>query len=270
MRRKIIGGLMAVAFLAGLSACKPVELRADPKVEAVALATYEDIATGRADKVQSRLTPEAAKVTTPAQILSLRPYADAAKPTARRLISINIFKNAKGPEAQTLVYELVYPGHAILYTVGLQRPNSAGTWSIQSLNLNRATDAQLAQSRLTLIGRSPAQLLFLAATILSPALMLCTVVTVLRAPGLKRKWLWILLSLAGIGSARMNWTTGQAEFQPLSFLLIGFGITKQGLSNFFPWVLKFTPPLGAIIALAHASDALKKAKSKLDASAAQS
>lgn len=262
-----IGGLLAVVVAAGLSACKPIEIKADPAAEAVARATYDDLAAGRVAQIQARLTPEAAKVTTPAQILSLRPYAETGAPTARRLIGTNSFKDLSGPETQTLTYELAYPGRTVLYTVTLKRPGPTTTWGVQSANLNRATDAELAKGRFTLTGRSPTQLLFLAATALSPLLMLTAIIAVFRAPGLKRKWLWVLLSLVGIGTATMNWTTGQAGFQPIMLTLIGSGVMKQGLSNFFPWMVKFTLPVGAVIAHWRAAKARRAAVTPLDETA---
>lgn len=254
-----VSRLLAVVVVAGLPACKPIEIKGDPAAEAIARSTYEDIAAGRVTQIQARLTPEAAEVTTPAQILSLRPYADTAAPTARRLIGTNIFKDVKGPETQTLTYELVYRGHTVLYTATMKRSGPTGAWSVQSVNLNRATDAQLAKGRFTLNGRSPAQLLFLTATILSPLLMLSAVIAAFRAPGLKRKWLWALLSLTGVGAATMNWTTGETGFQPIMLNLIGSGVTKQGLSDFFPWIVKFTLPVGAVLTHWRAAKARKEA-----------
>jgi hypothetical protein len=261
-----ITGLLAVAMAVSLTACKPLVLNTTPDAEAAASAIYADIAAGRVAAIQARFTPEAAKAVTPEQILSLRPFAETTPPKARRLITMEVFNGLKGgPQTQKLTYELSYPGRTVLYRVTLKRPSATASWQVEAVNLNKATDAQLANGGFTLAGRSPAQLAFLAATILSPALMLIAIVTVIRAPGLKRKWLWVLVALVGVGSATMNWTTGQAGFQPLSVNLIGAGITKQDLSNFFPWILKFTPPLGAVIALAQAAMARRRAKQALDA-----
>lgn len=259
-----IVGLLAVVATS-LTACKPVTLRADPAAEAIANAIYADTAAGRIAAVQARLTPEAAAVVTPAQILALRAYTEPQSPTARRLIGLSTFNSMKGPETQNLAYELTYPGKTVLYQITLQRPTATAAWGVETVNLNRATDAELARSGFTLSGRSLAQLSFLAATILSPLLMLTAIILVVRATGLKRKWLWALLALVGIGSATMNWTTGEANFQPITAMIIGAGVVKQGASNFFPWILKFTLPIGAVIALWRVAKARRDAKAALDA-----
>lgn len=267
MRVKIwIVGLLAVVATATLVACKPMVLKTTPDSEAAADAMYADIATGRVAKIQARLTPEAAKMVTPQQILSLRPFAETTPPKTRRLVTMEIFNALDGgPQTQNLTYELAYPGRTVLYRVTLKRPSATAPWQVQTANLNKATDAQLAKSGFTLNGRSPTQLAFLAATVFSPVLMLTAIIAVTRAPGLKRKWLWALLALVGIGSAAMNWTTGQTWFQPLSVNLIGAGISQEGASNFFPWMLKFTLPLGAVVAHWRAAKARREAKAVLDA-----
>lgn len=60
----------------------------------------------------------------------------------------------------------------------------------------------------------------------------------------KRKWLWIVFILFNFVTFKLNWTTGETDFAPLSFLLMGAAILKQGITA--PWVLSFALPLGAI------------------------
>lgn len=254
-----IGGLLAFAAAVCLSACKPISLKGDPAAEAAAHAAYEDIAAGRVTAVQARLTPEAAKMVTPAQILDMRAYTPAGAPSQRRLVGIDMLGSASGPQTQNLTYELTYPDVSVLYRVALKRPGAAAPWGVEGVNLNRETNAELAKGRFTLTGRSPAQLLFLLATILSPLLMLSAIVAVVRAPRLKRKWLWCLLALVGAGTATMNWATGEADLQ-IAVNLIGAGVTKQGYSGFFPWMLKFTLPVGALAALWRAAKARREAR----------
>lgn len=259
-----VAGLLAIVAAASLAACKPITLKGDPAAEATAKAAYDDIAAGRAAAFHARLTPEAAKVATPAQVLALRVYASAAPPKQQRLVGVDYASDTSGLQTQNLVYELDYPGFSVLYQVRLKRPGKSAAWRIEGANLNRATEAELARGRFNLVDRSPAQWSFLAATILSPLLMLSALIAVIRAPGLKRKWLWGLLALAGLGTATMNWTTGAAAFQPIAVNLIGAGVVKQGFSGFFPWTLKFTLPLGAVIAHWRAAKARRDAKRPLD------
>lgn len=258
---KQAAGLLLVATALMLAGCKPPTLKADPAAEAVARAVYDDVAAGRIDAVRARMTPEALAVASPEQVKALRPFARTAGAAERRLINMQAVSDGAG-QSMVLTYELPFPNEAVLYEVRLQRTGQAAPWRLLGCTFNRASNAELAKGSLTVTGRSPGQLAFLAATVLSPLLMLSAIVAAIRAPGLKRKWLWAILALAGIGAASMNWTTGQAGFQVLSVNLIGAGISKMGFSNFYAWILKFTLPVGAVIVHVVAWKARQAAKAK--------
>ncbi|WP_133149204.1 hypothetical protein [Caulobacter zeae] len=258
---KRAAGLLLVAAALALTGCKPPALKADPAAEAVARAVYDDVAAGRVEAVRARMTPEAKASASPEQIQALRPFARTAGTVERRLINMQTVFNGAG-QAAVLVYELPFPNGAVLYEVRMERTGANAPWRLLGLTLNRASNAELAKGSLTMTDRSPGQLAFLAATVLSPLLMLSAIVAAVMAPGLKRKWLWALLALAGVGAASMNWTTGQAGFQVLSVNLIGAGISKMGFSNFYAWILKFTLPVGAVIVHVVAWKARQAAKAK--------
>jgi hypothetical protein len=62
----------------------------------------------------------------------------------------------------------------------------------------------------------------------------------------KRKWLWIIFILFGIGRITVNWTTNRWGFSPLSFLVFGSGAFAQ---PFGAWMISISFPLGAIVFL---------------------
>lgn len=258
---KQAAGLLLVAAALMLAGCKPPVLKADPAVEAVARAVYDDVAAGRVDAVRARMTPEALAAASPEQIQALRPFARTAGTVERRLINMQMVSNGSA-QSLVLIYELPFPNEAVLYEVRLQRAGANAPWRLLGCTFNRASNAELAKGSLTVTDRSPGQLAFLAATVLSPLLMLSAIAAAFMAPGLKHKWLWAILALAGIGGASMNWTTGQTGFQILNISLIGAGITKMGYSNFYAWILKFTIPVGAVIVHVRAWKARQAAKAK--------
>lgn len=262
MRWKSVVAVAALSFaVATLSACSA--LKPDPSADTVAAQVFDDLRLGRMAAVQARLTPEAKAVVTPAQVEAVRAYAPRGAPLERRAINWSTFIDASGPQTATMAYELRYPDEGVLYSLTLKRPNAAAPWGVESFNLNRASNAELARGKLQLTGKPPGQWAFLAMTVLSPVLMLLALVAVLRGPKMKRKWLWAIVALAGIGSAQMNWTTSQWGFQILSIQLIGAGVTKTGFLGFFPWLLKFTVPVGAVAALWRVRKA-RKAQPRLD------
>ncbi len=243
MKRAV--GLLLLAMALAVAGCKPLSLRSDPAAEAAARAVYDDIAAGRAEAVRSRMAPEVAKTTMPAAILALRRLAPPAETAERRLISFEtIFQ--PGVETLDLTYELQLRDEAVLYHVRLVRADKTQAWRLWGCGFNRASNAELAKGAFTLSGRTPFQLAFLAVAVLSPLFMLWAAVAAFRAPGLKRKWLWVPLSFLGVGVASINWTTGAAGFQPIHIVLLGATASKQGYANFYPWILKFTVPVGAV------------------------
>jgi hypothetical protein len=100
-------------------------------------------------------------------------------------------------------------------------------------------------NRFTLEGKGPLHFLVLGGVVVIPLFIITTVVICVRTP-IRRKWLWILFILFGIGSFVLNWSTGEYSIQPLTFRLLG----ASGLQTpFGPWVFGISFPLGAILFL---------------------
>ena len=62
----------------------------------------------------------------------------------------------------------------------------------------------------------------------------------------RRKWIWILFILFGIGQFAINWTTGQWSVKLLQLQLFGAGTFAP---LFGPWTVFVSLPVGAIIFL---------------------
>jgi hypothetical protein len=60
--------------------------------------------------------------------------------------------------------------------------------------------------------------------------------------GLRRKWLWFIFILFGIGQLSVDWNSGAWEFSPLHFLLFSASAVSPGYG---PWVVSTALPLGA-------------------------
>jgi len=235
---------MVVASLAACTTLKP-----DPALDAVAGQMFDDVRVGRFDAARARMTPEARAVSPDAQLQAIRDYAPPGEPSERRAVAWQISIAAGGPSTAEIAYELRYPNEGMLYTLALKRADSRSAWAVQSFHLNKVGYTDLANNGLGSSSKEPLQWAFLAMTVLSPLLMVFALITVLRAPNLRLKWLWAIVAFAGIGVARMNWSTGQWGFNILSIQLVGFGLSRQGFLGFYPWLLKFTPPIGAVAAL---------------------
>jgi hypothetical protein len=59
----------------------------------------------------------------------------------------------------------------------------------------------------------------------------------------KKKWLWLIFIVLGIGKLVVNWTTGQVFFSELAIQLPAGG---AGAQAYGPWQVYASIPLGAI------------------------
>lgn len=251
---KIVATVAVLAVASLLAAC--VALKTDPAAEAVAMDVLKAVRDVNEGVMRARLTPEGSAAISHSQFRQLRVYTPSGEPTRRRLI--NFVHRYGQTESLSLQYELTYPGEGVLYDIYLKRPKG-GAWRAEYVHLQRASDAQLAPNRFTL-AKPPGHWLFLALTLLSLLTMLAALVVIVRAPRFKRKWLWAILALTGLGSFSMNWSTGQVFFNPVTVALVGVGATTQGFLGFFPYIVKFTPPIGALAAFWRAAEARRAAK----------
>ncbi len=86
---------------------------------------------------------------------------------------------------------------------------------------------------------------FLLLYIFVPLFSIFTLIVCFTTKLKKRKWLWIIFIIFGVGKYAMNWTSGQIFFSLLHFQLGTVGIFRQGACG--PWIVSTSIPLGAIL-----------------------
>lgn len=100
-------------------------------------------------------------------------------------------------------------------------------------------------NKFELAGKSALHYLVLFTTVFVFLFILVTLVICIKTPIPRRKWIWVLFVLGGIGSFSLNWTSGAYAFKLIELHLVGVGI---GAANeYAPWVLNVGFPLGAIL-----------------------
>lgn len=100
-------------------------------------------------------------------------------------------------------------------------------------------------NKFSLFGKSIFHYIMLMLAVLLPIFILVTVYFCIRTPIPKRKWLWVIFILIGIGSISINWTTGQLGLKLFLFRLLS--VSAVASSSIAPWVLSVSVPLGAIL-----------------------
>lgn len=119
--------------------------------------------------------------------------------------------------------------------------NSTQLWGLHVNLLNQPLQEINA---LTLRGKTLRHYLIGSLALLIPTFTLTTLIVCIRTKPLRRKWLWMLFILMGLGSLSLNWTTGQMGFNPLSVSILGATVMAHGL--YAPWIITISLPLGAI------------------------
>jgi len=87
----------------------------------------------------------------------------------------------------------------------------------------------------------------LAAACVIAVFILAALVTCLRTPLRKRKWLWLIFIALGVGQIALNWTTGDISWKLVNLQLFGTGFLQA--SPYAAVYLVTSFPLGALIFL---------------------
>lgn len=130
--------------------------------------------------------------------------------------------------------------------------------SVLGFHIYRTEESLKASHELGMAGKSPRHYVMLIAAIVVPIFILVSLVSCIRTPIHKRKWLWIVFVSLGFVTNRIDWHTGEGVFQPISLQLLGVGLSSAG--PFAPWIVGVSFPLGAVVFWAVRKKLLKKAE----------
>ncbi|MBS0363624.1 MAG: hypothetical protein JSR98_19795 [Proteobacteria bacterium] len=242
MRRAALVILLLLTAV-GCQLAKP-----DPAAETTARAIYDDLRHGQNESLLGRLPPRLQNAPALSEILRLRAMIPPGEPTASKVVGADAAEIKGKGATQAVAIQYDYPGRTALLQVTLSRLAGAHDWQVSGVQVRSATNQQLAANDFTLAGKPPMQLVFLAYAALVPVLMLISVIKVAATPGLRNKWVFVVLSFVGVCSLRMNWTSGLLLVDWYSVQVVGSGLTR-GASRFDPWVMAATIPLGALLIL---------------------
>ena len=229
-----------------IAACNP--FARDASSDAEARAVFDRIRHHQDDAFTASLAPRLRTTEALAQLAAIHRLLPAGAPRGRTIVGTNTV-TFNGDRTISTTDEYDYGDHSVLVQIRMQGRSSEPEWLVQGFHVDVASSAQLAANDFTLGGKGFSEYLFFVAMIGVPAIMLVAVVKVLRASGLRRKWLWIAAACLGVYGATMNWTTGALTLNPLSVQLLGTAALR-GSSRFAPWLLTTSLPVGAVLILA--------------------
>lgn len=228
-----------------LAACSPstmIENIADDTKERIARTYLQRLANGDA-ALSAEFEPSLRTDSTPAQLERMREVLPVEAPAIVNLVGYQVHHSSAG-RRYNLTYQFGYGSRWVLSNVAWLE-TSEGNRQIVGMSAHQLKEPLQETHAFTLKRASLQHYAFLIGTVSIPTFVLVTLITCIRTKMPRRKWLWILFILAGIGSLSLNWTTGQIGFKPISLLL--FGASAMTSSIYSPWVVSIACPLGAIL-----------------------
>lgn len=141
----------------------------------------------------------------------------------------------------TIEYEKELEENFIYFFFTIQNQN--GTMKISEFDARGMKTSLMDAHQFTFKNKSITHYLFFLLAILSSGFIIFTLISAIRTP-LKLKWIWIVGILFAFSKFKLDWSTGEFEFQPISFQLFGAGFSKYSLVA--PWTLTFSIPTVAI------------------------
>ena len=233
--------LMVLVVLPGFAMADLSDSPLVPKEEAAFARDYLQKLRGRSfDHVKQHLDPELAAQVTDQKLEDIAAYFPTGKVVSTVLIgSQTNTHNAKWQGNFSFEYQ--FEGGWALANVVLKR--TGDKLAVVGFNVYRTEKSQREINAFSFQGKSfwHYAILVLAAGV--PLFILATLIVCLRTPIPRKKWLWVLFVLVGVGNISLNWTTGAMDFKVLQLLLFGSGVVRP--SEYAPWVITVGLPIGA-------------------------
>jgi len=234
----------ALLLLLGLTGCKIGWLidRTAPDAVRESKRYYEELRQSQVDQIIQSFDPRADKDSLRSDIPKVIALVPQQEPLGVETLGGTVECKGTGICTKLITLEYKYPDRWILFQVTIS--NGSGHYAISDLAVRPETMPIESMSQFTLRGKGWLNYAILLMALLSTGFTIYTLVLCIRTPIKKRKWLWIILTILGIGEFGIEWSSG--EFWHKIFYIIlpsGFGFEIDG-----PFMY-FSMPAGAILFL---------------------
>lgn len=192
--------------------------------------------------VKSLMSPELQSQVDEKLLAKISSYFRPGDPLSVRLIGsqVNIYN---GQWQGNFTFEYHFKSGWNIANAALRRTNNG--YEVIGLHVYQENASQKEINAFTLYGKSPTHYLVLAAAIIVPLFILLTLIVCAKTPIPRRKWLWVIFILFGVGWIQINWTTGQSMIKIFAIQL--FGASAMASSPDAPWIISASIPLGAML-----------------------
>lgn len=246
MKRPILASVgLGGLFLMVLSGCDQATLmkKMTPQEdEAITRRYVDDLRQNRFDQIEQDLDPGLKDSNMHGTLASMAAMFPAQEPVSAKVVGFRSFLGNVRRTEITLEYE--FPQKWLLAEVATQK--SGGVTTIVGLHVMPIADSLENLNRFTLVGKGATQYAIFSLAVLAPLFSLYVFVLCIKTRMGRKKWLWLIFIILGIGKVAVNWTTGQVFFTPVAIQLTATGANAQ---LYGPWLVYVSIPLGALIFL---------------------
>lgn len=239
---------LVVGLVAALAGCDQQAMfeKLVPKDEAaIARQLLSQVAAKDFANVEKQLDPRVQGPSVRGGLEQMAALFPAEEPKAVTLVGSHT-STVNDLTTYNLTFEYEYADAWVLASVALQRRD--GRLTVLGLHAEPEKQSLKEANRFTFAGKGPLHYIVFALVIAIPLFIVYALVVCIRAPNVKRKWLWLVFVALGFVEFSLNWTTGGYAIGPARFLLLGAGFYRA--APYAPFVFDVAIPLGAILFVA--------------------
>lgn len=226
-----------------LSACSQDDLLqkfSSPADQAKAQACIKQLRSHDYESIERAMDETLKGPATRDTLAAMAARIPAGEPSSVKLVGAHVAKSAEGTVVNS-TFEYQFGSQWFLINAAMRE--HAGTRKIVGLNVVPLAGSLESQNRFSLSGKTWLHYLVLGAAVLSALITLAALVACVRTTFQRRKWLWVLFVLFGLGKLDLNWSTGEWSVTPIALQLFSAGATSQ---FYGPWIVSVALPVGAI------------------------
>ena len=234
----------AQVSLEGLEA-RMMKKIAKPQDEQVVRSYVQHLQEHAYDRIEQELDPRLRTDDLRGNLTTMSRLLPVQEPKSVKVIGYQVVRHPDSSRTTTITLEYEFSNQWLL--AELVREQRGDESAVTGFHLIPLAESVEDHNRFTLAGKGTGQygvlLLALAALIIS----IYGFISCLRTPMGRKKWLWAVVCLFGIGRIVVNWTTGTIGFTP-----IWVGIPPAGavmVPLYSPWIVYTSFPVGTTIFL---------------------
>lgn len=232
---------LAALLLAGCSQSEMIEKLATDEDKKLATECLDQLRTGDIGALEERIDASLKSPELHDTLVRIAELMPDGKPDSVKLVGVHA-NVINGVGLTRLTYEYNYGGQWIWADCTFRK--EAGKVTIFGIAVAPQEKPFEEQSRFDMSGKPASSYAVLVAAFVAVLVSVTALILCIMDRGLRRKWLWIIFILLGVGTGTLDWNTGETTFALLHFQLLSAGITGP------PWVVSVALPLGALIYLA--------------------